>query len=121
MFQSTNEAVFAVDFNPSDSTNIITCGKSHVYFWTLSAGQFMKKQGIFGVRHTWIYPVLHIFNFTLVPFIACVFYQITIGLPQFEAKTGSKEHEQWEQKTNMQILRINRSESDMYLLWQGIF
>ncbi|XP_034413544.1 echinoderm microtubule-associated protein-like 3 isoform X1 [Cyclopterus lumpus] len=46
--KSTNEAVFAVEFNSSDSTNIITCGKSHVYFWTLSAGQFTKKQGIFG-------------------------------------------------------------------------
>ncbi|XP_071400175.1 echinoderm microtubule-associated protein-like 3 isoform X2 [Centroberyx affinis] len=46
--KSTNEAVFAVEFNPSDSTNIITCGKSHVYFWTLSAGQLTKKQGIFG-------------------------------------------------------------------------
>uniref|UniRef100_A0A8C5H565 HELP domain-containing protein n=1 Tax=Gouania willdenowi TaxID=441366 RepID=A0A8C5H565_GOUWI len=34
--KSTNEAVFAVEFNPSDSTNIITCGRSHVYFWTLS-------------------------------------------------------------------------------------
>uniref|UniRef100_A0A672HU48 HELP domain-containing protein n=1 Tax=Salarias fasciatus TaxID=181472 RepID=A0A672HU48_SALFA len=45
---STNEAVFAVEFNPDDSSNIITCGKSHVYFWTLSAGQFTKKQGIFG-------------------------------------------------------------------------
>lgn len=50
MFQSTNEAVFAVEFNPNDSTNIITCGKSHIYFWTLSSGQFTKKQGIFGVR-----------------------------------------------------------------------
>ncbi|KAM9836934.1 echinoderm microtubule-associated protein-like 3 isoform 2-T2 [Aulostomus maculatus] len=46
--KSTNEAVFAVEFNPSDSSNIITCGKSHVYFWTLNAGQFTKKQGIFG-------------------------------------------------------------------------
>lgn len=46
--KSTNEAVFDVEFNPSDSTNIITCGKSHVYFWKLSAGQFTKKQGIFG-------------------------------------------------------------------------
>ncbi|KAK5621436.1 Echinoderm microtubule-associated protein-like 3 [Crenichthys baileyi] len=46
--KTTNEAVFAVDFNPSDSTNIITCGKSHVYFWTFNAGQFTKKQGIFG-------------------------------------------------------------------------
>ncbi|KAL0970425.1 hypothetical protein UPYG_G00241770 [Umbra pygmaea] len=46
--KSTNEAVFAVEFNPSDSTNIITCGKSHVYFWTLTAGTLTKKQGIFG-------------------------------------------------------------------------
>uniref|UniRef100_A0A8D0D4I0 EMAP like 3 n=1 Tax=Sander lucioperca TaxID=283035 RepID=A0A8D0D4I0_SANLU len=46
--KNTNEAVFAVEFNPSESANIITCGKSHVYFWTLSAGQFTKKQGIFG-------------------------------------------------------------------------
>nr|XP_057923889.1 echinoderm microtubule-associated protein-like 3 isoform X2 [Doryrhamphus excisus] len=46
--KTTNEAVFAVDFHPGDSSNIITCGKSHVYFWTLNAGQFTKKQGIFG-------------------------------------------------------------------------
>ncbi|KAG7484962.1 hypothetical protein MATL_G00055720 [Megalops atlanticus] len=46
--KSTNEAVFAVEFNPSDSNNIITCGKSHVYFWTLSGGALSKKQGIFG-------------------------------------------------------------------------
>ncbi|KAF3836751.1 hypothetical protein F7725_004215 [Dissostichus mawsoni] len=46
--KNTNEAVFAVEFNLSDSSNIITCGKSHVYFWTLIAGQFTKKQGIFG-------------------------------------------------------------------------
>ncbi|XP_068612113.1 echinoderm microtubule-associated protein-like 3 [Brachionichthys hirsutus] len=46
--KSTNEAVFAVEFNPGDSNSIITCGKSHVYFWTLGTGQFTKKQGIFG-------------------------------------------------------------------------
>ncbi|XP_077401124.1 echinoderm microtubule-associated protein-like 3 isoform X2 [Vanacampus margaritifer] len=46
--KTTNETVLAVDFHPSDSSNIITCGKSHVYFWTLNAGQFTKKQGIFG-------------------------------------------------------------------------
>ncbi|XP_066536566.1 echinoderm microtubule-associated protein-like 2 isoform X1 [Hoplias malabaricus] len=46
--KSTNEAVFAVEFNPSDTNNIITCGKSHVYFWTLSSGTLTKKQGIFG-------------------------------------------------------------------------
>lgn len=48
-FQSTNEAVFAVEFNPADTNIIITCGKSHVYFWTMSAGTLTKKQGIFGV------------------------------------------------------------------------
>ncbi|XP_035288907.1 echinoderm microtubule-associated protein-like 4 isoform X3 [Anguilla anguilla] len=46
--KSTNEAVFAVEFNPNDSNNIITSGKSHVYFWTLSGGALSKKQGIFG-------------------------------------------------------------------------
>ncbi|XP_051935744.1 echinoderm microtubule-associated protein-like 3 [Hippocampus zosterae] len=46
--KTTNETVLAVDFHPGDSGNIITCGKSHVYFWTLNAGQFTKKQGIFG-------------------------------------------------------------------------
>ncbi|XP_054609152.1 echinoderm microtubule-associated protein-like 3 isoform X1 [Dunckerocampus dactyliophorus] len=46
--KTTNEAVFAVEFHPGDSSNIITCGKSHVYFWNLNAGQFTKKQGIFG-------------------------------------------------------------------------
>ncbi|XP_053359579.1 echinoderm microtubule-associated protein-like 3 isoform X2 [Clarias gariepinus] len=46
--KSTNEAVFAVEFNLADTSNIITCGKSHVYFWTLNAGTLTKKQGIFG-------------------------------------------------------------------------
>uniref|UniRef100_A0A4W4GPQ9 HELP domain-containing protein n=1 Tax=Electrophorus electricus TaxID=8005 RepID=A0A4W4GPQ9_ELEEL len=46
--KSTTEAVFAVEFSPADTSNIITCGKSHVYFWTQSAGTLTKKQGIFG-------------------------------------------------------------------------
>uniref|UniRef100_A0A8C2HCN2 EMAP like 3 n=1 Tax=Cyprinus carpio TaxID=7962 RepID=A0A8C2HCN2_CYPCA len=46
--KSTNEAVLGVDFSPTDTNNIISCGKSHVYFWTLSAGTLTKKQGIFG-------------------------------------------------------------------------
>nr|XP_014354175.1 PREDICTED: echinoderm microtubule-associated protein-like 3 [Latimeria chalumnae] len=46
--KSTNEAVFAVEFNPADSGNIITCGKSHVYFWTRTGNTLTKKQGIFG-------------------------------------------------------------------------
>uniref|UniRef100_A0A673JSI1 Echinoderm microtubule-associated protein-like 3 n=1 Tax=Sinocyclocheilus rhinocerous TaxID=307959 RepID=A0A673JSI1_9TELE len=46
--KSTNEAVLGVDFSPTDTNNIISCGKSHVYFWTLSACTLTKKQGIFG-------------------------------------------------------------------------
>ncbi|TRY87572.1 hypothetical protein DNTS_027013 [Danionella cerebrum] len=46
--KSTNEAVLDVDFSPTDTNNIISCGKSHVYFWTISAGTMTKKQGIFG-------------------------------------------------------------------------
>uniref|UniRef100_A0A671M1H7 Echinoderm microtubule-associated protein-like 3 n=1 Tax=Sinocyclocheilus anshuiensis TaxID=1608454 RepID=A0A671M1H7_9TELE len=47
-FPNTNEAVLAVDFSPTDTNNIISCGKSHVYFWTMTAGTLTKKQGIFG-------------------------------------------------------------------------
>ncbi|XP_067301367.1 echinoderm microtubule-associated protein-like 3 isoform X1 [Pseudorasbora parva] len=46
--KSTNEAVLAVDFSPTDTSNIVSSGKSHVYFWTMSAGTMTKKQGIFG-------------------------------------------------------------------------
>ncbi|XP_052000848.1 echinoderm microtubule-associated protein-like 2 [Xyrauchen texanus] len=46
--KNTNEAVLAVEFNPTDTNIIISCGKSHVYFWTMSAGTLTKKQGIFG-------------------------------------------------------------------------
>uniref|UniRef100_A0A8C1ZCM6 EMAP like 3 n=1 Tax=Cyprinus carpio TaxID=7962 RepID=A0A8C1ZCM6_CYPCA len=46
--KSTNEAILAVDFSPTDTNNIISCGKSHVYFWTMSTGTLTKKQGIFG-------------------------------------------------------------------------
>ncbi|XP_048368488.1 echinoderm microtubule-associated protein-like 3 isoform X1 [Sphaerodactylus townsendi] len=46
--KSTNESVLTVEFNPQDSNNIITTGKSHVYFWTWSGNSLTKKQGIFG-------------------------------------------------------------------------
>uniref|UniRef100_A0A674J5M4 EMAP like 3 n=1 Tax=Terrapene triunguis TaxID=2587831 RepID=A0A674J5M4_9SAUR len=46
--KSTNESVFTVEFNPQDSSNFITSGKSHVYFWTWSGSTLSKKQGIFG-------------------------------------------------------------------------
>ncbi|XP_072840334.2 echinoderm microtubule-associated protein-like 3 isoform X1 [Pogona vitticeps] len=46
--KSTNESVLTVEFNPQDSSNIISTGKSHIYFWTWSGSSLTKKQGIFG-------------------------------------------------------------------------
>ncbi|XP_051901207.1 echinoderm microtubule-associated protein-like 3 isoform X2 [Pristis pectinata] len=46
--KTTNEAVLEVEFNPADSSCIVSCGKSHVYFWTWSGSSLTKKQGIFG-------------------------------------------------------------------------
>ncbi|XP_025046997.1 echinoderm microtubule-associated protein-like 1 isoform X2 [Alligator sinensis] len=43
----SNEAVFAADFHPTDTNIIVTCGKSHLYFWTLEGNALIKKQGLF--------------------------------------------------------------------------
>ncbi|NXS53023.1 EMAL1 protein, partial [Brachypteracias leptosomus] len=43
----SNEAVFAADFHPTDTNIIVTCGKSHLYFWTLEGTSLIKKQGLF--------------------------------------------------------------------------
>ncbi|XP_071665738.1 echinoderm microtubule-associated protein-like 1 isoform X1 [Patagioenas fasciata] len=43
----SNEAVFAADFHPTDTNIIVTCGKSHLYFWTLEGNSLIKKQGLF--------------------------------------------------------------------------
>ncbi|KAM4723950.1 echinoderm microtubule-associated protein-like 1 isoform 2-T2 [Anableps anableps] len=43
----SNESVFAADFHPTDSNIVVTCGKSHLYFWTLEKGMLVKKQGLF--------------------------------------------------------------------------
>ncbi|XP_068194186.1 echinoderm microtubule-associated protein-like 1 isoform X2 [Antennarius striatus] len=43
----SNESVFATDFHPTDSNIIVTCGKSHLYFWTLEKSTLVKKQGLF--------------------------------------------------------------------------
>uniref|UniRef100_A0A668AB88 EMAP like 1 n=1 Tax=Myripristis murdjan TaxID=586833 RepID=A0A668AB88_9TELE len=47
----SNESVFAADFHPTDSNIIVTCGKSHLYFWSLEKGMLVKKQGLFEVEH----------------------------------------------------------------------
>uniref|UniRef100_A0A8C0YK64 EMAP like 1 n=3 Tax=Cyprinus carpio TaxID=7962 RepID=A0A8C0YK64_CYPCA len=43
----SNESVFAADFHPTDANIIVTCGKSHLYFWSLEKGSLVKKQGLF--------------------------------------------------------------------------
>ncbi|NP_001366302.1 echinoderm microtubule-associated protein-like 4 isoform 6 [Mus musculus] len=46
--KTTNEVVLAVEFHPTDANTIITCGKSHIFFWTWSGNSLTRKQGIFG-------------------------------------------------------------------------
>uniref|UniRef100_A0A8C7YLT6 EMAP like 1 n=1 Tax=Oryzias sinensis TaxID=183150 RepID=A0A8C7YLT6_9TELE len=45
--KGSNESVFAADFHPTDSNVVVTCGKSHLCFWTLEKGILVKKQGLF--------------------------------------------------------------------------
>ncbi|CAH2254713.1 echinoderm microtubule-associated -like 4 isoform X1 [Pelobates cultripes] len=46
--KTTNEVVLAVEFHPTDANTIVTCGKSHIFFWTWSGNSLVRKQGIFG-------------------------------------------------------------------------
>ncbi|XP_074945113.1 echinoderm microtubule-associated protein-like 4 isoform X2 [Phalacrocorax aristotelis] len=46
--KTTNEVVLSVEFHPTDANTIITCGKSHIFFWTWSGNSLSRKQGIFG-------------------------------------------------------------------------
>ncbi|XP_008576833.1 PREDICTED: echinoderm microtubule-associated protein-like 2, partial [Galeopterus variegatus] len=43
----SNEAVLVATFHPMDPTVLITCGKSHIYFWSLEGGSVSKRQGLF--------------------------------------------------------------------------
>ncbi|XP_037675866.1 echinoderm microtubule-associated protein-like 2 isoform X2 [Choloepus didactylus] len=43
----SNEAVLVATFHPMDPTVLITCGKSHIYFWSLEGGSLSKRQGLF--------------------------------------------------------------------------
>ncbi|KAK2491944.1 hypothetical protein MC885_011913, partial [Smutsia gigantea] len=43
----SNEAVLVATFHPTDPTMLITCGKSHIYFWNLEGGSLSKRQGLF--------------------------------------------------------------------------
>ncbi|KAM4771983.1 echinoderm microtubule-associated protein-like 4 [Rhinophrynus dorsalis] len=46
--KTTNEVVLAVEFHPTDPNTIVTCGKSHIFFWTWNGNSLTRKQGIFG-------------------------------------------------------------------------
>ncbi|XP_008850268.1 echinoderm microtubule-associated protein-like 2 isoform X3 [Nannospalax galili] len=43
----STEAVLVATFHPTDPTLLITCGKSHIYFWSLEGGSLSKRQGLF--------------------------------------------------------------------------
>uniref|UniRef100_A0A8C2R4Q5 EMAP like 1 n=1 Tax=Capra hircus TaxID=9925 RepID=A0A8C2R4Q5_CAPHI len=58
----SNEAVFAADFHPTDTNIIVTCGKSHLYFWTLEGSSLIKKQGLF--EYGW-FTMLVVFSLCL--------------------------------------------------------
>ncbi|KAM5235948.1 echinoderm microtubule-associated protein-like 2 isoform 1-T1 [Ctenodactylus gundi] len=43
----SNDAVLVATFHPTEPTLLITCGKSHIYFWSLEGGSLSKRQGLF--------------------------------------------------------------------------
>uniref|UniRef100_A0A8C7E5U2 EMAP like 2 n=1 Tax=Naja naja TaxID=35670 RepID=A0A8C7E5U2_NAJNA len=43
----SNESVLAATFHPTEPSLLITCGKSHIHFWTLEGSSLSKRQGIF--------------------------------------------------------------------------
>lgn len=50
MLQCSNDSVLAAIFHPLDDNLIVTCGKSHLNFWTMDSNTLVKKQGLFEVR-----------------------------------------------------------------------
>lgn len=47
--QCSNDSVLAAVFHPMDDNLIVTCGKSHINFWTIDSNTLVKKQGLFEV------------------------------------------------------------------------
>ncbi|XP_069566611.1 echinoderm microtubule-associated protein-like 2 [Brachyistius frenatus] len=43
----SNESVLAAVFHPMDTNLIVTCGKSHINFWTMEGNTLTKRQGLF--------------------------------------------------------------------------
>uniref|UniRef100_A0A673B354 EMAP like 2 n=1 Tax=Sphaeramia orbicularis TaxID=375764 RepID=A0A673B354_9TELE len=43
----SNESVLGAVFHPMDANLIVTCGKSHINFWTMDGNTLTKRQGLF--------------------------------------------------------------------------
>ncbi|XP_055735671.1 echinoderm microtubule-associated protein-like 2 isoform X3 [Salvelinus fontinalis] len=43
----SNDSVLAAAFHPMDDNLIVTCGKSHLNFWTMDGNTLTKRQGLF--------------------------------------------------------------------------
>ncbi|XP_027855245.1 echinoderm microtubule-associated protein-like 2 isoform X2 [Xiphophorus couchianus] len=43
----SNDSVLAAVFHPMDTNLIVTCGKSHINFWTMEGNALTKRQGLF--------------------------------------------------------------------------
>ncbi|KAM6931867.1 echinoderm microtubule-associated protein-like 2 isoform 2-T2 [Lycodopsis pacificus] len=43
----SNDSVLAAVFHPMDANLIVTCGKSHINFWTVEGNTLSKRQGVF--------------------------------------------------------------------------
>ncbi|XP_077467311.1 echinoderm microtubule-associated protein-like 2 isoform X1 [Stigmatopora argus] len=43
----SNDSVLGAAFHPMDAELIVTCGKSHINFWSLEGNTLSKKQGLF--------------------------------------------------------------------------
>lgn len=41
--------MLAAAFHPMDDNLVVTCGKSHLNFWTIDSGTLVKRQGLFEV------------------------------------------------------------------------
>ncbi|MGH0143467.1 UNVERIFIED_CONTAM: hypothetical protein FKN15_078528 [Acipenser sinensis] len=45
--ECSNDSVLSANFHPMDSNLILTCGKSHLNFWTVEDNTLTKRQGLF--------------------------------------------------------------------------
>lgn len=49
ILQCSNDSVLGAVFHPMEANLIVTCGKSHINFWTMEGSTLTKRQGLFEV------------------------------------------------------------------------